>query len=370
MSITDKLQTLKNTKQAIKQALINKGVEVSDNDSFESYADKINSIQSGSGNESVAGLNITDFINIDNNGKLHRTDKNTLVCKASDLGDRCFYYIYNNNDTIASISFPNVTTISGSMALQQSFYNCRTLASINFPNLKNISGWQGMSSAFSMGSGYSKPSNLTSINFPKLETITGYGAMSYTFENCDNLTTVFFPKLTTISGNGYGMANTFSGCSGLTSISFPNLTTVDVHQGMANTFKNCSNLESVNFPVLSNLSGNQALYSCFSGCNKLTTLDLPNLEGDIYNCTFAYNNTLTKIWIPKEVTTIKAANSLTSTSYSYSYSPFKNCSPNLVIYTDAPEKLEGWSDYCFHIDNTNEATVVYGATHEDFENAV
>lgn len=45
MSIVNKLEKLKNTKKAIKQALINKGVEVSDNDSFESYADKIDSIK-------------------------------------------------------------------------------------------------------------------------------------------------------------------------------------------------------------------------------------------------------------------------------------------------------------------------------------
>ncbi len=45
MSIIDKLQRLKNTKNAIKQALINKGVEVSDDDSFESYADKIDSLK-------------------------------------------------------------------------------------------------------------------------------------------------------------------------------------------------------------------------------------------------------------------------------------------------------------------------------------
>lgn len=369
MSITDKLQTLKNTKQAIKQALINKGVEISDTDDFASYADKIENIEPNGtgGSNTVAGLDITDFVNIDNNGKLHRTDKNTLVCNASDIGDRCFYHIYNNNDTLTSISFPNVTTISGSMALQQSFYNCKTLASINFPNLKSISGLQGMNSAFSMSADSSTSPSLTSIAFPELETITGYKAMSSAFENCKNITSVFFPKLTTISGSDYGMSDIFNGCSGLTSISFPNLTTVDVYQGMANAFKNCSNLESVNFPTLSNLSGSQVMYSCFSGCSKLTTLDLPNLEGDIYNGTFAYNNTLTKIWIPKEVTTIKATSSLTSTSYSYNYSPFRNCSPNLIIYTDAPERLEGWSDYCFHIDSTNEATIIYGATHEDFE---
>lgn len=43
-TIADKLNRVLETKNAIKQALINKGVEVSDTDSFESYAGKIDSI--------------------------------------------------------------------------------------------------------------------------------------------------------------------------------------------------------------------------------------------------------------------------------------------------------------------------------------
>lgn len=50
MSLKEKLEKILMTKQAIKQALINKGVEVSDNDSFESYANKINSLEFGSVN--------------------------------------------------------------------------------------------------------------------------------------------------------------------------------------------------------------------------------------------------------------------------------------------------------------------------------
>lgn len=49
MSITSKLQYLKNTKELIKQSLIDKGVQVSDTDSFRSYADKISSITSDDG---------------------------------------------------------------------------------------------------------------------------------------------------------------------------------------------------------------------------------------------------------------------------------------------------------------------------------
>ena len=48
-TITDKLNKLAETKSAIKTAIVNKGVTISDTDTFASYADKINSISSGGG---------------------------------------------------------------------------------------------------------------------------------------------------------------------------------------------------------------------------------------------------------------------------------------------------------------------------------
>lgn len=45
-SITDKVNYLKETKTAIKNAIINKGVNISDTDSFRSYAEKITAIPS------------------------------------------------------------------------------------------------------------------------------------------------------------------------------------------------------------------------------------------------------------------------------------------------------------------------------------
>ena len=48
MATADKLRKLLETKNSIKQALKNKGVSVSDTDSFDSYADKINNISGAS----------------------------------------------------------------------------------------------------------------------------------------------------------------------------------------------------------------------------------------------------------------------------------------------------------------------------------
>ena len=49
MATADKLNKLLNTKAAIKQAIINKGVDVSDDTIFADYPAKISAIESGSG---------------------------------------------------------------------------------------------------------------------------------------------------------------------------------------------------------------------------------------------------------------------------------------------------------------------------------
>lgn len=52
MGLVQKLNYLLDTKKAIKQAIINKDVKVTDTDTFRSYADKINGINQGISTES------------------------------------------------------------------------------------------------------------------------------------------------------------------------------------------------------------------------------------------------------------------------------------------------------------------------------
>ena len=49
MNITEKLNSIIETKEAIKTSIKNKGVEVADTDPFASYAEKIDSIEAGEG---------------------------------------------------------------------------------------------------------------------------------------------------------------------------------------------------------------------------------------------------------------------------------------------------------------------------------
>ena len=64
-TLADKLQYLKDTKNAIMNAIIEKGIEITSSDTFRSYADKIKGITSGG----VGGYTTT-IDNVKNNIKI------------------------------------------------------------------------------------------------------------------------------------------------------------------------------------------------------------------------------------------------------------------------------------------------------------
>ena len=66
--------------------------------------------------------------------------------------------------------------------------------------------------------------SLTSVSFPSLTTISGSSACYYMLQSCIALTSVSFPSLTTISGN-FGCAYMLQNCTALTDVYFPALTT-------------------------------------------------------------------------------------------------------------------------------------------------
>lgn len=66
MSIATKLTYLNETKTNIKNAIVAKGVEVSDSDTFRSYATKISDISSGSGPSEITLLQNTKELSATN----------------------------------------------------------------------------------------------------------------------------------------------------------------------------------------------------------------------------------------------------------------------------------------------------------------
>ena len=113
-TITDKLNKLAETKSAIKTAIVNKGVAVSDTDTFASYADKISSISGGgTPTEGIYGVFIYDT-----NGNLTKpeewdTANNDLAVGVAVIDENCSFVIDKVGTSSTYIWGGQGTIISG-----------------------------------------------------------------------------------------------------------------------------------------------------------------------------------------------------------------------------------------------------------------
>ena len=123
MSIANKLNKLAETKSAIKTAIVNKGVAVSDSDTFASYADKIASISGGgTPTEGIYGVFIYDT-----NGNLTKpeewnTANNDLAVGVAVIDENCAFIIgktQNYSEIVWSKTLYG-TTVSGIMTTSDS----------------------------------------------------------------------------------------------------------------------------------------------------------------------------------------------------------------------------------------------------------
>ena len=193
------------------------------------------------GGGSKYGANINTILgDVDGDGVLQQpTEQSQLVFTGvQNIADYTLSHRFNYTN-ITSVSFPNLTKISGTYAMQYAFTYCYYLTSVSFPNLTTINGSYAMQYAFY----YSRA--LASVSFPNLTTISGSSAMYYSFYGNRALTSVSFPNLTTISGSSamrYSFYNAY-----LTSISFPNLTTISGSNTFQYAFQNCPNIADMYF---------------------------------------------------------------------------------------------------------------------------
>ena len=122
-TITDNLNKLAETKSAIKTAIVNKGVAVSDSDTFASYADKIASISGGgTPTEGIYGVFIYDT-----NGNLTKpeewdTANNNSAVGVAVIDENCAFVIgkTQSNNGIAWSSQLVGTTVSGIVTTENS----------------------------------------------------------------------------------------------------------------------------------------------------------------------------------------------------------------------------------------------------------
>ena len=224
---------------------------------------------------------------VDDTGKaIKRTYDFKTPNNITNLGERVFYYTFNNDKYVRTADFNKVVRITGQYATSYMFMSS-SIKSASFGSLKEISGSNG---AYYM---FGSCSSLTSVDLSSLTTISGSSGANYMFNNCSKLTSIDLSSLTTISGSD-GTKYMFSGCSGITSVDLSSLTTISGSSGASYMFNGCSGLTSVNFSSLSAIKASAVFQYTFKDCKALTELRFPALTTDSFGTSYVnqFNNML------------------------------------------------------------------------------
>lgn len=190
-TIADKLTYLNGTKDAIKQAIIAKGVEVTDTDTFRSYANKIEAIQSGGGGT----VNLPDGTKFSNS--IFKTINDSIIPYLETQTN--MYNMFSSCINLTSVPIFDTSRVT---TMSYMFYNCQSLTSVPIFETSRVTDTE------------------------------------YMLSNCISLTTV--PQLDT--SNVYDMSGMFAYSSNLTSIPLLNVSKTRI---LSNMFWACSSLTNL-----------------------------------------------------------------------------------------------------------------------------
>lgn len=234
---------------------------------------------------------------VDANGKL--VNGNTMIdlTGVTDIGDYVLQSAYKgvqfpNNTTI---TFSNLTTISGAQACGNMFQNTTGISSVALPSLTTISGSQACSNMFATAS----INNPISFSLPSLTTISGAQACQSMFAFC-GATTFDLSSLTTISGFNAG-ETMFGYNSHLTSVNVNSLTNLTGNGACARMFISCTALSSLSFPALTSTSfgtyTNQftGMLQGVTGCTVHFPSNLQSVIGSWSDVTAGFGGTNTTV---------------------------------------------------------------------------
>jgi len=222
-----------------------------------------------------------------NNGKIENSISTPflpLPSTATDIGDYCLTYCYNNTPSSVlsgAIDLSSLTTISGNYACYCMFRVCTGLTSVDLSSVVTLSGTAACSNMFAQCSG------ITTVDLGNLTTISAQNACNNMFYGCAGLTSVNLSSLTTISGS-YCCQNMFQYCANLTSIDLSALTAISDTSSCANMFQYCTSLASVDLSNLTSVGGTNVCNSMFSGCTSLINMDLSSITSMTGSGGFSY----------------------------------------------------------------------------------
>ena len=211
----DKLNKLLNTKQAIKKAIVDKGVDVGDDTKFADYPSKIASIP-------MEGVDpYFEYL------------WNAITNNNTDYQ----YLFYNYNGSELDVSKLDTSNVNN---MANMFRNCQSLTTLD------VSNWD-TSNVTDMNNMFSYSGKLTSLDVSNLDT-SKVKDMSYMFGSCSSLTTLDVSNFNTT--NVTNMSYMFQSCNKLTSLDVSNF----------------------------DISKVTNMIAMFSYCNALTSLDLSSWD--------------------------------------------------------------------------------------------
>lgn len=250
MSTADKLNKLLETKQAIKQAIIDKGIDVADDTVFADYPSKIASIEVGSGEGGGGGDPFYE--------ELHNMKTNN-----GTSFNYLFYQCQSSTLDLSKLDTSNTTN------MERMFDSCpylNTLIGLDKWKTNNVIKMDGM---------FSSCGALTSLDLSSwdISNVTGmYGMFAY----CGSLTSLNLSSWNT--GNVIGMDSMFSGCNSLTLLDLSSFNTSKVvNMSYMFSYMQNSNLPKLDLSNFTTEKLEQA-YGMFNWCNMLQELDIRNFE--------------------------------------------------------------------------------------------
>ena len=299
-TLQENLDRIKNAKSAIKDAIIQKGIDITDTEKIETYADKILQIKSGGAAE------IPEF---DPEGPL------TIYC-FDDWGDA--YVQFNNNYQESTIQYSTdgstwKTYTDETIKLTKGQYVqfkgviTQYAQSNNFSKfiLKNglfnlygnLTSLDNYISTFNGGYKYNHMFENTNVyDCSKLNTgiksQTGSKVFEYMFSNCFNL--IKAPQLPATTLGSYCYDHMFSGCTSLTTIPSNLLPATTVTEYCYySMFDGCTSLTTI--PNLPATTLAEFCYSSmFEGCTSLVEIPegwyLPAQTTNSYSCVSMFAN--------------------------------------------------------------------------------
>ena len=275
-TINDKLTYLEETKELIKQAIVDKGVEVNDTDTFRSYADKISEIEGGGGGggnlfSSIGYPSTPDFIA---EGIAYAEEiQNTWQSNYEAVRDRLVF-------------FPLVDTSKW----YKNFTFCNKLLyvpAIDVSNRPNISSlFDSCASLTGVDCGNWDVSNCTSFmnTFNKCTSLSTLDVSNWNTSKVTNMNNLFGSanKLTSLDVSNWDMSKVtemkymFYACLSLTSLDLSKWDVTNVSK-MSAMFQLCSSLTSLDLSGWDTSNVTDISYM-FNSCSSLSTLDVSNLD--------------------------------------------------------------------------------------------